>query len=195
MTPRIRTPDDRARVLANTAATVAYLTTSPHTIHALREAIVDRLPDGMRAASYDQTRATYTDTIVEAAVMDPSTAPADLAAVDDALVAIARAIDTLHRLTHRYPIFDPGTAATTARRPGQGKAPVGRCATCWAYGREEWTDGHYGRQCRWCGDEAVKLAGNRPPREVWEVHRQGRRVTIATYRRLAPGMVKYLRTD
>lgn len=182
------TRTDPIRLLNEVHAEMAWYLTIPHSVVNLRAAMLDQHPAHPKAQNLDGERhGSGISRPTERAALTPDRSAADLRQLQADLEYLDRMV-TRWRNWRGY--------VTKAKRPGvqeagEGPCPAGMCRTCWSYGKPEERSERYKNACRWCGDEAAKI-GQRPPEAVWRLNQQGRRVTVADYRRLAPDVARRL---
>lgn len=194
MTKPYKSNSDRQMVVQRVVTTFGRHMQLNHSVSHLRAAMFSRMDSALRGTAYDRVGGRSADrtspTERQALLTSGDKAHDDAAQMDRDLATLEVIERRWYQWSLEYVTFEKGDRGK--QKPGEGTCPVGRCVTCWEYGADEMVaDGRYKRYCLWCGTERAKL-GRKPPRPIWEIHRQGRRVTIAHYRSLAPECVPLL---
>lgn len=192
MTPNLRAPrdSDARKIIDNAHETLVRIRAFHAHYSSLRIAIEARMVDGLGAADYDgEVRGSSDTTPVERAAMvrERDKAHDDLVSLQHAIRQLEDADNAIAGLISKYPLWGAGPAK--GQKPGEGTCPVGLCVTCWEYGTsEQVADGRYKRYCLWDG-EWKAAHGQKALRPIWEIHRQGKRVTTADIRKHAPHLL------
>jgi hypothetical protein len=185
---------DRDRILENAYTTLARIKAYRQGLATLREAIDARIEDGLRAADYEGdgrgggSGLTAPEQAAHRALLrQGDRAHDDLATLDAALVQLADADQAISLLVSRYPVF---TGKPSEQKPGEGTCPVGSCANCWRFGRNEPRSDRYKDACDVCG-RWKHDHGERMIQPLWRIRvEQGKpRITTGDLRRHAPHLL------
>lgn len=190
---RFRTRADITRLIHDLITEAAWWLTHPHHLHDLHAVLEDHHPAHPKAQNLDGERhGSGITRPTETAALDHDPAAHDLRQLD----ADLRYIDAMLTRWRNWRGYVTPKMRPLAHKPGETTCPPSNCRTCWDYGDSELIDpdGRYKRECRRCGEERAKI-GQRIPKAVWEHRKRGGRVTVKTYRDLAPDIARRLTTE
>lgn len=188
-----RTRSDITRLLHDLISEVAWWLTSPHHLHDLLRCIDDQHPAHPKAQNLDGERhGSGISRPTERAALTPDRSAADLRQ----LQADLEYLDRMVTRWRNWRGYVTKAKRPLAHKPGETTCPPTNCRTCWDNGATELVDPARAKakECRWCATERAKI-GQRVPVEIWRLHQQGRRVTVADYRRLAPEVARRLTVE
>jgi hypothetical protein len=191
----IRTDSDRTRVLEHARDTLIAFLAKPGTVNDVRDHMILRINDGIRAAAYDgdpgRSSDEWTPTERAALLRKGDAAHDDLAAFDADVLALAKMMDRWTGWGHRYPSWDSkARRELEGREPGKGTAPSHLCQVCWLHGKERERYGGTGTWCPSCA-QFHRTYGQRPTvRAVWEILHIRGHVPLSDLRRLWPEVAR-----
>lgn len=192
MTKPFKSNSDRQMVVQRVATTFGRHMQLNHSVSHLRAAMFSRMDSALRGTAYDRVGGRSADrtspTERQALLSRGDKAHDDADQMDRDL----RTLEVIERRWYHwgleYVTYETGDRGK--QKPGEGTCPVGKCANCWEFGRDEGRSERYKDACDICGRWKADH-GERMIKPLWRIRvEQGKaRVTTGDLRTHAPHLL------